>query len=149
MEEFIKIFGGTWIYENGENIEESLRGLKTPENMIAFLANSKPTMTIEQRGDSIFHRTEVAPGAYLDITYQLDKEFDAKDPNDPPSYHNKALVTFNNGRAEFTNRTQLPNAEDNFTVFTVSGDKLTSETTGLEGNKKKGVVGRRFYIKKK
>jgi hypothetical protein len=27
MEEFIKIFGGTWIYENGENIEESLRGL--------------------------------------------------------------------------------------------------------------------------
>ncbi|XP_045194377.2 uncharacterized protein LOC123549995 [Mercenaria mercenaria] len=147
MDELEKTFCHTWLYDRDENLRKSMEDSKMPKEDIEFIMTTKPTMKIVRQGNKIFHSTELVKGAVHDVTYELGKEFEAKDTkSDPPLYHNKVLCTFENGNLTYESRSQLtgPRKIDMLTVMYIKDGELISETSPLGD---RSIVGKRIYKK--
>ncbi|XP_060587970.1 uncharacterized protein LOC132743467 [Ruditapes philippinarum] len=148
MEELKNSFCGTWNHARDENFRESMEASKMAKEDIDFITSTKPTMTIKVEGNKVVHSTELMKGVVDDVTYELDKEFEAKDKKSPenPLYHNKVLCTFKDGKLTYESRSQLtgPRKFDNVTVIYIKDGELVSETSPMDD---RSIVGKRFYKK--
>lgn len=66
-----------------------------PDEVIKKMADSKPAIVFERRGDAFYMKFDFGLGMAHDCQFKLGEEFEAKDHiMDPPLFHTKVSTQF-------------------------------------------------------
>ncbi|XP_052807059.1 uncharacterized protein LOC128236215 [Mya arenaria] len=143
-DQFEKLFCGEWKFDKAENAEEFCNNAKMSPEDKQMLMNISPDILFQRKGDSFLQTYRLAPGVEISATIKFGEEYESRDTNEPPRWHNKVKPSFTNGVFVQEIYSQLPGKCDLVVDGKMEGDYLVT-TTCVKGDP--SVKGIKYYKK--
>ncbi|KAL4223169.1 Cellular retinoic acid-binding protein 2 [Mactra antiquata] len=137
---------GKWKFLRDENTEECLKTMGYNGQVVKFIMENKPSMTVTRDGDSFGMTYQLGAGKPMSFTFKLGEKVTVKDDSDPPMYHNLELFTLeNDGSVKCVTESQLdgPNKIDTESVIVRKGNELHNLMSKLGD---RSVIGNRVMV---